>query len=113
MVPVNAETVRAVYEMLTAFPPFNRWNLPAADKVNFAVAPLKSMWGDYNPQTKTLRISSAKVSSYQSLLLATAHEMVHVKQDLMGWPAKDPHNADFKRMAAQVCKAFDMDSANF
>ncbi len=113
MIPVTAETVRAVYEMLTAFPPFNRWSLPAADKLNFAVEPLRSRWADYDPNTKTLRVSSERVSSFQSLLLAVSHEVVHVKQDLMGWPAKDAHNADFKRMAKQVCKAFDFDEKNF
>lgn len=113
VIPVTAETVRAVYVMLTAFPPFSRWSMPAADKLNFAVEPLVSRWGDFDPRSMTLRISSARVSTYQSLLLAVCHEAVHVRQDMIHWPAKDPHNALFKKLASQVCKAFELDPANF
>lgn len=113
MVPVTAETIRSVYVLLQTFPPFSRWHLPKAEKLNFVVAPLISMWGDYDPVSKTLRISSAKVSTFQNLVLAVAHETIHVKQDMGKWPVKNPHNADFKRMAKQVCEAFSFDFANF
>lgn len=115
MVPVTAETVRAVYVMLLCFPPFSRWSLPPPEKVNFCVAPLKSMWGDFDPNNHTIRISTVNVTTFLSLVTAVAHEMVHLKQDVSGrWPAKDAHNADFKRMAKQVCKHFPFfDPGNF
>lgn len=114
MVPVNAETVRAVYTMFQAFPPFSRWGLPAADRLNFVVEPLKSRWADFSPETMTLRVSSERVSTIQSLMIAVGHEMCHVKQLVSGrWPAKDAHNAHFHQLAKQVCKAFDFDEKNF
>lgn len=113
MIPVTADTIKAVYALLRSFPPFSRWNLPLPEKMKFTVAPLKSMWGDYDPVSKTIRISSARVSTFQSLLLAVSHEMCNVRQDMIHWPAKDPHNALFKKLAAQVCKAFELDPANF
>src|SRR6185295_14083410 len=109
-VPVTAETIRSVYVLLQSFPPFSRWNLPTVEKLNFTTAPLKSMWGDYDPRSRTIRISSAKVSTFQNLVLAVSHEIIHLKQDELGrYPVKESHNADFKRMAQQVCKAFDFD----
>lgn len=115
MIPVTAETVRAVYVMLLSFPPFSRWNLPPPEKVNFCVAPLKSRWGDFDPNNHTIRISTVNVTTFLSLVTAVAHETVHLKQDINGrWPAKDAHNSDFKRMAKQVCKHFPFaDIGNF
>lgn len=115
MIPVTAETVRAVYVMLLSFPPFSRWNLPPADEVIFVVAPLRSRWGDFDPNNHTIRISTVNVTTFLSLVTAVAHETVHLKQDISGrWPAKDAHNTHFKKMAARVCKHFPFfDIANF
>ena len=115
MIPVTAETVRAVYVMLQSFPPFSRWNLPSAGKVRFVVAPLKSRWGDFDPNTHTIRISTVNVTTFLSLVTAVSHEMVHLKQDVSGkWPAKDAHNAHFKKMASHVCRHFPFfDAGNF
>jgi predicted metal-dependent hydrolase len=115
MIPITPETVRAVYTMLLEFPPFSKWNLPAANKVTFVVAPLKSMWGDLDPNTHTMRVSTVKVTTFLSLVTVVAHEMVHLKQDVSGrWPAKDAHNAHFTKLATRVCKHFPFfDPANF
>lgn len=114
MVPVTPESVSAVYEMLIQLPPFVKWGMPPVTKVNFAVEPLVSMWGDYDPRSKTIRISSAKVSTFTNLVLAVAHESCHVKQDFSNrWPVKDPHNAYFKKLASQVCRTYDFDERNF
>lgn len=100
--------------MLRQFPPFDRWSLPEASELRFDFSPLSSRWADYDPNTKTLRVSSARVGTFQSLVLAVAHEMCHVRQDFSGrWPAKKHHNADFKKMAKQVCDVFDFDPLNF
>lgn len=115
MVPITPETVKAVYVMLLSFPPFSKWNLPAANKVTFVVAPLRSRWGDFDPNNHTIRISTVNVTTFLSLVTAVAHEAVHLKQDISGrWPAKDAHNAHFKKMATRVCKHFPFaDIGNF
>lgn len=108
---VNAEHVLAVCKMLLAFHPFNRWHLPAT--VNTAVVPFKSFRADYDPKTHTIRVSFEKITTFHCLVEAVAHEMIHVRQDRIGrWPVKDAHNADFRRMAKQVCEHFPFDSAN-
>lgn len=112
MVPVTPDTVKAVYECLIQFPPFDKWKLPA--KVNFAVDHLVSKWADYDPETKTIRVSTAKVSTFQSLVLAVAHEIVHAHQDAIGkLPDKNPHNKQFGKHAQQVCRRLGYDPANF
>lgn len=109
---VNAEHVLAVYKMLLSFPPFSRWHLP--DKVNTAVVPFKSFRADYDPKTHTIRVSFEKITTFHCLVEAVAHEMCHIRQDRMNrWPVGDVHNADFQRMAKQVCKHFPFDPANF
>lgn len=112
---ITPEKVKAVYRMLLLFEPFSRWSLPPAERLVFVVVPYKSEWGEYNPEKKTLRISSAKVSTFLSLVCAVAHEMVHVRQDVAGrWPVGEAHNSDFKRMTRQICKEFEfLDPHNF
>lgn len=106
-IPVTADSIRSVYVLLLRFPPFCRWNLPPPEKLTFYVVPYKSEWGEYNPEKKTVRVSTVKVSTFLSLVEAVAHEMCHVRQDVSGrYPVKDVHNADFKRYAKQVCKHF-------
>lgn len=110
-IPVTADTVKAVYTCLLSFPPFCRWNLPT--DLTFEVVPYTSEWGSYHPEKKLLRISTAKVSTFQSLVIAVGHEMVHVREDVAGRWAKKHDNAYFKKLADQVCKAFELDRANF
>ena len=112
MIPVTAETILAVYVMLKAFPPFSRWGLPA--KINTESVPYKSFRADFNPNTNTLRVSHTKVMTFHCLVEAVAHEMCHMRQDVIGrWPMRGDHNADFQRMAKQVCKHFPFDPGNF
>lgn len=115
MIPVTADTIKAVYVLLRSFPPFNRWDLPAADELTFYVVDYKGEWAEYHPERKTIRVSTARVSTFLSLLQAVAHENCHLRQDISGrYPVKNAHNADFKRYAKQVCKHFPFfDPANF
>src|SRR5579859_1046609 len=106
-VPVTADSIRSVYVLLLSFPPFSRWNLPPPEKLTFYVVPFKSEHAEYDPNKKTIRVSTARVSTFLSLLQAVSHEMVHVRQDVSGrYPVKDAHNADFQKYVKQVCKHF-------
>lgn len=112
-IPVTADTVKAVYTCLLSFPPFCRWNLPSPDKLTFDAVPYTSEWGEYHKEKKRLRVSTAKVSTFQNLVLAVAHEMVHVKEDVAGKWSQKHDNAYFKRLAGQVCRTFEFDEKNF
>jgi hypothetical protein len=107
MIPVTADSIRSVYVLLQAFPPFCRWSLPPPEDLTFYVVDFKSEHAEYDPNKKTIRVSTENVSTFLSLLQAVGHEMIHVRQDVSGrYPVKNVHNADFKRYARQVCKHF-------
>lgn len=107
MIPVTADSIRSVYVLLQSLPPFNRWGLPPSTKLTFYVVPFKSEHAEYDPNKKTIRVSTARVSTFLSLLQAVAHEMCHVRQDVSNrYPVKNVHNEEFKRYARQVCKHF-------
>ena len=105
---ITPEKVQAVYTMLLQMEPFSRWSLPAANRVTFACAPLKSRRGDWDPNTKTLRVSTVCITTFLGLVGVVAHEICHLRQQIV---CRDPaanggHNKEFHRMAAQICKEF-------
>jgi len=107
MIPVTADSIRSVYVLLQSLPPFNRWDLPPSGKLTFYVVPFTSEHAEYDPNKKTIRVSTARVSTFLSLVAAVAHEMCHVRQDVSGrYPVKNAHNADFRKYVKQVCKHF-------
>lgn len=112
---ITPEKVEAVYVMLLSLEPFNRWNLPEAKSLTFAVEDLKSRRGDWDPSTKTLRVSTICITTFLGLVGVVAHEVVHIRQQqLCRLPdATEGHNGDFKRMTAQICKEFPFDPGCF
>lgn len=112
MLPITPTTVKATYTWLKTFPPFNKWRLPNPEKLNFSVESLKSRWADYDPETKTLRVSSARVSTYHSLIQAVAHEMIHVKEDLAGRWSDKHDTVYFKSRCKTICKHWGFDPNN-
>lgn len=112
---VTPEKVQAVYVMLCQMEPFCNWSLPAAKSITFAVAPLTGRRGDWCPNSKTLRVSTSCITTFLGLVGVVAHEMLHVRQQkLCRLPdSNGGHNAEFFRMAAQVCKEFPFDIGHF
>lgn len=112
---ITPEKVSAVYTMLLSMEPFCRWSLPAAKSITFAVADLKSRRGDWDPNTKTLRVSTVCITTFLGLVGVVAHEMCHVRQQKLCrlTDANDGHQTDFKKMTAQICKEFPFDPGHF
>lgn len=115
MIPVTADSIRSVYVLLLAFPPFCRWSLPKSDELTFYTVDFISEEAEYDPNRNSIRVSTATVSTFLSLLAAVAHEMAHLRQNVAGrYPVKRMHNADFKKYARQICKHFPfLDPLNF
>jgi hypothetical protein len=114
--PITPERLAAVYTMLRAFPPFNRWSLPKAEEVKFHIAKTDkwhaAWWIDGN--THHIEASAKKHSHLQSLVVSMAHEMLHVRQRVAKTETKGAeHNAEFKKLASSVCKRFGFDSGQF
>lgn len=108
---VTPTVLRSAYAHLRTLRPFSRWNLPPADKVKFALH-----IGHDHAQYTNLTIPYIEVNrdthtTHQQILMSVAHEMCHLRQDLLGrLPfSKNPHNAQFRRMARTICHEFGWD----
>lgn len=116
--PLTPTTVAAVYACLRSFPPFSRWRLPAAGIMEFKITKLKSEQGHYNRYIRTdyhwIAVSEAGVEHFDTLAQVVGHEMIHLKQgiDKTETPNTE-HNAEFRRLASQVCKQFGWDAKAF
>ena len=112
---ITPQHVAAVYEMLRQFKPFDRWKLPESDAIGFHIRNIIGTHGKYQHDGKThnITISSALVDSPYSLIDTTAHEVIHLYQEIRGTDNKSQHNAEFRRLASQVCRAFMWDCKRF
>ena len=119
MLPLTPNMVAAVYECLRQFPPFSSWKLPPAEEVEFRVNNQPNTMGEYTRYARTVDhiviVSSLTIGHFATLASVVAHEMVHLKQALdKTEPARaGGHNAEFCRLAKQVCKIHGWDYKAF
>jgi len=106
--------LEAAYEYLRATPPFVRWKLPHADKVEFRVTDRPDEFGRHGVDERgnhRIDVSGARVRSGSCLVLTMAHEMIHGRQAVLG--GDYGHNPLFDRLAAQVCRHHGFDVSVF
>lgn len=102
----------AVYDCLRVFPPFNRWRLPVGDEVNFTVANHRGFYGWHKSDVvgHTIALSQATIGQLSTLMMFMAHEMIHLYQAERGtFSRRTNHNAEFRRLAARVCRVHGFD----
>jgi hypothetical protein len=105
---LTTENLPAAYEYLRACEPFCRWGLPEADEVAFRVSRHKDrfghMRGDAGSPGAEIAVSEACVGSSARLIEVVGHEMIHLHQHMRKTETSGAqHNAEFKRLARQVC----------
>ena len=110
---LTPERLAAAYDFLRAFPPFDRWRLPPGDEVRFHVAYVDNWYGHYSRLRRSHRIdiSAVTVGHGDTLLRTMAHEMVHVRQNLLN--KSTVHNAEFRRLGGVICSRFGWDPKAF
>ena len=110
---LTPKSLESCYEFLRTMPPFRRWKLPSGAAVKFKVTHHKDRYGhcDYGAGKHTISISTGKVGRIASLVETMAHEIIHVHLDRSGVRAE--HGADFKRLAAIVCRLHGFDEKQF
>lgn len=113
---VTPKQIRATYAYLRECSPFSRWGLPEAGVLRFEVLKTRDH-AEYQPGERrhVIRVNDLTHLKLEQLLATTAHEMVHLRQELLGrLPAtKDPHNREFRRLAALVCRHLGFDVQTF
>lgn len=108
---ITPQHVAAVYEMLRQFRPFDRWKLPEADSVGFHVKAIRDHGIYWFDNGHNITVSSLLIDSLASLEDVIGHELIHMRQQLRGLPLT--HNAEFRRVARQVCRNFTWDAKRF
>jgi hypothetical protein len=115
---LTPDALENAYEYLRATLPFRRMDLPHADNLVFRVMGARDRFGHFkgrikdNTDLNEIGMSQRAVHSTEILMATMAHEMIHLYQHEKGGCTRGVHNAQFKRIAARVCRihGFDLES---
>lgn len=114
--PLHPDMLASAYDYLRTTPPFRGWRLPDSDDVIFKVANSNTHFGWYDRKKgqHTLAVSRKAVGHTVTLMASMAHEAIHLHQAIAGLETPGTqHNANFKKLAKQVCKYHGFDPNEF
>ena len=103
----------AIYSMLAAMPPFDRYSLPSDAVVQFKVNRSGQAKGTYEPDPYLITVSKSEHADYQDVVHTVAHEMVHLALDRVGEEHHANHGAQFNRLGAECCNLWNWDFKAF
>lgn len=98
----------AAYEFLSSLRPIKTWKLPPSQEVDFRVRAWDKFFGEYD-EAGVITISSSKHGHLDTLLRTMAHEMIHQKLHLSGYPNWELHDEKFLALAYAVAKEMGFD----
>src|SRR5258708_23719946 len=103
---LSPEILRATYDFLCELPPYNKFNLPAGEDVQFRLLTTRDRYADhYRRKGKNIiRVSTSNVTSIGVLVRAMAHEMVHVYLDNNKIAGRHHHGVAFRAIGRIGCK---------
>lgn len=113
---LTPDILRGAYDFLRLTRPFKRWNLPPAEGIKFVVGRRTDAAGEHTSYVNgehAIMISEACVGHLDKTLEVMAHEMIHVYQVMRKTNTRSVHNAEFRRLAAQVCREHGFDPKAF
>ncbi len=110
---LTPDILRATYALLVETLPFRRWKLPKPEEVEFRAIHIEDqgMCARKANGSFCLTVSPTHHKSLATALATLAHEMVHMRLDLLG--VKAHHGSDFQRLADQVCQRHGFDRGQF
>lgn len=115
---VTPARLRAIYTMLLAMPPFDKWGLPEPTAIRFSVL-RGADCAEYSTDWKDRPEISVNMDLHiwlDQVVESVAHEMVHLRQDaLERLPERHErqHNAEFRKLARVVCQSLGFDVQRF
>lgn len=116
---VTPKRLKSVYVLLRAHPPFDRWGLPEVADIKFEILSDEDI-GEYSldhNDRHCIAVNADKHLSLHQVVETVAHEMVHLRQELIGrLPAEGgekAHNAEFRKLARVVCRTLGFDVQRF
>lgn len=118
---LTPEMLVAAYAYFLVTPPFRAWRLPTPEEIKFSITGHHDRHADCwdtsmqdGSHTFGIRMSRHFTGHTQSLLVAMAHEMIHVRQYVHKLTtANTKHNAAFKKDNLSVCRYHGFDPKAF
>ena len=112
-ITLTPELMKALYDALDMTAPFSRWNLPDSDDMKFKVTRTVKEFGYCAGNGPFTIYMSARLHSTLPIMLATmAHEMIHIRQAMLG-DVRGGHGKIFAKLADQVCAVHGFDRNSF
>lgn len=114
---ISPDMVEQAYELLRSTLPFRRWKLPHPDELIFRVTGHRDRhahfqsWKVAGERQREIIVSQHHAKDLHKLVQDVAHEMVHLRQDMLG--RRDSHGPFYQRHAALVCRRHGWDLATF
>ena len=111
---LTPEGCAALYDALRAHAPFSKWKLPESDAIEFHVIRDQKVFGTYHfGDDHAITVSESVIGHWSTLSETMAHEMIHLYQSLQNRQTKAEHNAEFRKLASEVCRTFGFDPRCF
>ena len=114
---MTPEQLHATYDWMRKFKPFCRWKLPDGEEIEFEVNCHQKTPGFYTRVVRTqehcIGVSVKHIGTILTLQKVMGHEMIHLKQAIAKTETRGEHNAEFRTLAKQVCKAWNWDVQDF
>lgn len=110
---LTPDMLARMYDYLDATEPFNEWGMPDSEDVAFRILKTKERTADYrfNAGKHEIRLSENGVGHTASIAETVAHEMIHLRQKMLG--LKQLHGRAFKKMSVAVCASHGFDPKTF
>ena len=106
---VKEEYVKAMYTLFCKLPPFDKYDLPVASKIEWLIIDDPEICGMYQPEPHCITISIAKHSHFDSICKTILHEMIHLVMYLEG-KQYEKHNRTFFKLAEKIANIYGYDS---
>lgn len=109
---ITPDQLYACYEFMRIMPPFSSYKIPHASEVEFRVVNDRKIIGWHKRGENDVHIFAMSrncIGHTSTLLMFVAHEMIHLLQTERGTHTRSAHNAEFKKIAAEVCKIHGFD----
>lgn len=108
------------YELLRVTPPFEEWGLPESDAVAFYATSIDrpgrhgnqgEHW--FDGTMHHVRVNPNRHHSLRAMLETLAHEMCHMRQEILGTRGDINHGRQFQGLARIVCRCHIFDLGQF
>ena len=105
---VKVDYIKAMYTLFCKLPPFDKFELPLASKIEWTIIDDRELCGSYSPEPHCITVSIARHSHFTSICKTLLHEMVHMVMYLQG-KKYELHNKTFYKHVDKICSIYGFD----